>query len=36
MDHNWLIEQFKNEGYVVAPSLFSAAEADFFRRISWR
>lgn len=31
MNMKALVEQFKREGYVVAPSLFSVAEIDFFR-----
>ncbi len=31
MNMKALVEQFKREGYVVVPSLFSVAEIDFFR-----
>ena len=31
MDQNGLIQQFKQEGYAVVPSLFSAEEVEFFK-----
>ena len=31
MDQNGLIQQFKKEGFVVVPSLFSAEEVEFFK-----
>ncbi|MCY3865949.1 MAG: phytanoyl-CoA dioxygenase family protein [Chloroflexi bacterium] len=31
MNQNGLIQQFKDEGFVVVPSLFAAEEVDFFR-----